>query len=369
MQVNRPSLTVSTAAPASGPVDKAERQVLLFLLAVVTLVSSVVLGFGEGGIEGAQRPELGVVAPVCGLLFLVLLRSPRFLAAAKVLIVATGAVAIHGRLGLAFFAVLSEGYRSELLPSMAIWTLLVTAVSIMMFRGTAGHVVGLALYGATAVMVLAFVAAAPPALSARLGPSLVSEYIVGQGAVVSLLLLYRRVEQALTQARKRADEQQRLAHTDPLTQLRNRRVGTVLLERLIARRQRGDTKQFALVMFDIDHFKRVNDEYGHHIGDRVLVEVANLACTLTRPWDTVCRWGGEEFLVIVSDADVTPAHAIAERLRNGVASLRIDELPAITASFGYTSVLNSDTHAALLERVDDALYAAKEGGRDCVKGA
>ena len=125
----------------------------------------------------------------------------------------------------------------------------------------------------------------------------------------------------------------------------------------------------ALVMFDVDHFKRINDTYGHNVGDEVLKALANLVSTEVRVTDFFGRWGGEEFVLLLRDDDCEAAMAAAEKLRNLIASSDIPSVGKVTCSFGVAAWMLGDTEASLVARADKALYAAKHAGRNCVQVA
>jgi len=155
-----------------------------------------------------------------------------------------------------------------------------------------------------------------------------------------------------------------LSITDPLTGLANRRRLEELLYGEIERAQRyGDA--FSLILADIDHFKHVNDSYGHDIGDNVLRVFAGLLQGQVRDCDLAARLGGEEFVVFLPQTDLAAATASAERLRVATRQMRVDGFPeSLSASFGVTRHGSGDTLHSLLKRVDEALYAAKAQGRD-----
>ena len=160
-----------------------------------------------------------------------------------------------------------------------------------------------------------------------------------------------------------------MAVTDPLTGLYNRRYMTSHLEAQVSRATEG-LKPVSLMMLDIDHFKPVNDTWGHDTGDRVLVEFAQRIQRNVRGIDLAARQGGEEFVVMMPDTDRVTAAQIAERLRKAVADAPFDPdgpqgpLP-ITVSIGVTtSEAGGDTSDRMLKRADEALYRAKREGRD-----
>ena len=169
--------------------------------------------------------------------------------------------------------------------------------------------------------------------------------------------------------RRRLDEGMELAVIDPLTGLHNRRFMMNQLGRLLKRSDMGEAP-ISVMVGDIDHFKRVNDTYGHEAGDKVLIEVANRLRANVRPSDIVCRHGGEEFIVIMPDTEGEVAKIAAERIRNAVASevFEIEGVPVsldITMSGGVASHIGpEETVDQLLKRSDDALYRAKSEGRN-----
>ena len=156
------------------------------------------------------------------------------------------------------------------------------------------------------------------------------------------------------------------AETDPLTRLLNRRA---FLDRLDELLRLADVQRtpLAAIMFDLDHFKSVNDSYGHDAGDEVLREASSLARREVRDDDLLCRWGGEEFLVLLPRADLAEARAVAERVRSGFESHEFSAVPrAVTASFGIAELERRESAEDLLRRADEALYLAKHHGRNRV---
>ncbi len=172
--------------------------------------------------------------------------------------------------------------------------------------------------------------------------------------------------------RDRVDRGLELSVIDQLTGLYNRRYMTNQLEQLIQRSQMGG-QPVSVMMADIDHFKVVNDTYGHDVGDEVLQEVAKRLKTNSRVMDVVCRPGGEEFMIIMPDTPGDLACAAAERIRRSVASEPfkvsngVGEI-AVTLSAGVSTITGpNDTIADLTKRADNALYQAKAAGRNRVE--
>jgi diguanylate cyclase (GGDEF)-like protein len=181
-----------------------------------------------------------------------------------------------------------------------------------------------------------------------------------------------RRERALKEAREQAIEQaaeaQRLAKTDPLTGLANRRATLDwLASMLVPSLEIGEP--LAVLIFDIDHFKRVNDTYGHQTGDEVIRKVAGTARALIKAEDLVGRIGGEEFVCILSGIDGGEARALAERLCRTIAEVTAHSGPAATISIGLAMLREGDCVETLISRADAALYEAKENGRNQVRRA
>ncbi|XGA79843.1 diguanylate cyclase [Halomonas sp. CH40] len=158
---------------------------------------------------------------------------------------------------------------------------------------------------------------------------------------------------------------EREATTDSLTGLYNRQRFDVEMERALARYARY-VSETALVMIDVDHFKRVNDIYGHDIGDQVLVDLSARLARQIREADFLARWGGEEIVVLLPETNLTETVGMAERLRCCIADEPFPEVGSITISLGVTNFQRGDTPNTLLKRADRALYEAKETGRNRV---
>ena len=159
---------------------------------------------------------------------------------------------------------------------------------------------------------------------------------------------------------------QSLARTDPLTELANRRYFMERLNTSIAHALARDHR-LSLLMIDLDHFKRVNDRFGHAGGDAMLVAFARLLKSQVRAADLPGRFGGEEFVLYMLDADLRAATEAAERLRTQLAGLRLlDADFCVTASVGVTELSAGETAETLLIRADDLLYRAKTEGRNRV---
>ena len=172
---------------------------------------------------------------------------------------------------------------------------------------------------------------------------------------------------ALSNAMKHGDLQ-RIAALDPLTSCYNRRFGLTRLREEYTRAQRSDSP-LGLIIFDIDHFKLVNDTHGHLIGDRVLANVAREAEQHLREGDVLVRYGGEEFLCILPGASIEGTAEVCERIRHAIEALEVrdrDQVISCTISLGFGSfpVTPADDETELIRVADEALYRAKNDGRN-----
>ncbi|MGP9799917.1 GGDEF domain-containing protein [Rheinheimera sp. NSM] len=172
------------------------------------------------------------------------------------------------------------------------------------------------------------------------------------------------------EVKKRTAQLEKMATTDELTELLNRREIMRLLELEIARAERQGTA-LSIMMLDLDHFKAVNDNFGHQAGDRALKSAAGTFKQQMRKTDFIGRIGGEEFLVILPDTAISSAYALAERIRLTLEQHTIENplTPNCTASIGVTQCRSADDLHSLIQRADESLYQAKSNGRNCVSQA
>lgn len=163
----------------------------------------------------------------------------------------------------------------------------------------------------------------------------------------------------------------RMATTDSLTGLFNRRHIIALTEKELARHHRRPSN-LTLMLMDIDHFKQINDQYGHDIGDRVLDAVSHVLKSSMREQDFIGRWGGEEFLAVLPQTDIDQAVANAERIRKAVQALVIESdghKIGVTLSIGITLYRAEEVLSNAIARADQALYEGKSAGRNRVEMA
>lgn len=154
-----------------------------------------------------------------------------------------------------------------------------------------------------------------------------------------------------------------LVNYDGLTKIHNRRFFNEYLNSEIQKAIRFN-RALSLIIFDIDHFKRVNDTYGHSVGDNVLKELSLLVQNSIRKCDVLARIGGEEFAIIASDTNIESANTLSEKLRGLVEDHKFLDIGGITISIGFTQFTLGDDSNSIFKRADDALYKAKKNGRN-----
>lgn len=159
------------------------------------------------------------------------------------------------------------------------------------------------------------------------------------------------------------EELNSLSTTDTLTGLMNRRAIEPFIENEINRMNRYNSP-VSLLMLDLDHFKRVNDNYGHDFGDRVLQYVAEMIRSICRKTDNFARWGGEEFLILAADTTADNASYLAEKIRRKIESSSIESLDDLTVSIGISECHREEVFQDWFKRADIALYEAKDSGRN-----
>ena len=191
------------------------------------------------------------------------------------------------------------------------------------------------------------------------------ESIVDQ-RTVDMQLTNTLLKEEILERRKIEEKLIQLASIDPLTSIPNRRKFDEVLEYEMNRDTRYKN-ELSLVFCDLDYFKKINDQYGHKVGDDVLKAFTRVVSDNIRKTDVVARWGGEEFALLLPETSIMIAVSTAEKLRKETEQFDFPHVGHITASFGVTQYIEGDTEASLINRADDALYKAKKNGRNRVQ--
>ena len=164
----------------------------------------------------------------------------------------------------------------------------------------------------------------------------------------------------ITDELQKQKELENKAYYDTLTNIYSRDRFDYYLNKKL-----NQKREFSLIMFDIDHFKYVNDNYGHDIGDNILIELTKLVTEHIREEDIFARWGGEEFMIIVN-SDIVNAERFANKLRKIIDEHKFNDVETLTCSFGVVGYRGVDKFSTIIKRVDNMLYSAKNSGRNCV---
>ncbi len=187
--------------------------------------------------------------------------------------------------------------------------------------------------------------------------------IIDESRVVLHVIEYVR---DITERKRMEEELKKLASTDRLTQAYNRLKFEEIITREIERVKRYN-QLLSMAMLDIDYFKKVNDTYGHLVGDYVLKTIADIVRENIRKIDYLVRWGGEEFMIIFPETDLERTKELAERIRKVIGNYSFDKAGKVTVSFGVSQFKEGDTEDDFIKRVDDAMYKAKTNGRNRVE--
>ncbi|NVJ52627.1 MAG: diguanylate cyclase [Campylobacteraceae bacterium] len=170
----------------------------------------------------------------------------------------------------------------------------------------------------------------------------------------------------ITELKEKSNLLEYQANHDQLTGLFNRQKFNEIFKKEIKREKRYKNN-LSLIIFDIDDFKNINDDFGHNVGDEILRVIAKVLLESIREHDCVARWGGEEFLVLLPQTDENGAKKVAEKIRKAIENYKKDDVPRqITASFGVTRFKEDDDEVSTLKKADDALYKAKKEGKNRV---
>lgn len=169
----------------------------------------------------------------------------------------------------------------------------------------------------------------------------------------------------ITEKKKLEEELQLLSYTDTLTGAYNRRYLIQKLEEEIDRTKRYGN-EFSLILLDVDDFKKINDSYGHNIGDMVLKSIVKTIKERIREVDILARWGGEEFIIILPNTSVEKAVILSENLREKLSKINLPYVKKVTASFGVAGYIKGDTVDSLIKRADDLMYKSKSEGKNCI---
>lgn len=346
----------------SGPLDGPKRKVYLLML---PLMAAAALIDWRLQLSGISDPVGRIAAPL-GALFDVVM--------AFVLWRIKGSVRFVERLGVAIFvfAMLAKVYALLLVvpdtsgdfASFAMWFGPLYVAIFLVYETKHAIVLSGLVYSAVLCMGMLRIGLMPSTSNGLL-KSLTHLY-TSNGTLIAFLILYTWIKDRLITVQTVADRMTQLAHTDFLVGVPNRRELYRSLS-IEMDRSRTHRRSLSVILLDIDHFKRVNDLHGHHVGDKLLVEMARRIMRSLGPQHQFGRWGGEEFMIICPEADIRDAEQTAVNVRETICQQPFDVVGAVTASFGVSSCREGLTLDSVIRRADAALYKAKANGRNRVE--
>ncbi|MFZ3579500.1 GGDEF domain-containing protein [Virgibacillus sp. DJP39] len=239
----------------------------------------------------------------------------------------------------------------------SLWTPLLYVYIFITLRNAKGATYSIILWSLTLIMVIMNWSNIPYA-----GHASLVQYQFAILVYIIFLFFARHIIRAFTES----ELLEKIAYQDTLTGIGNRTMVYKWLDQYLMNKEPVD-HGFSVIFFDLDHFKRINDRYGHITGDAILKDVTLLVLKNLSKNDNFGRWGGEEFIIICQQRTKEEAVALAELLRLTIEGHLFDEVGQATSSFGVESVIQGDTAESLINRVDGALYKAKQEGRNMVK--
>jgi diguanylate cyclase (GGDEF)-like protein len=359
------TLAASDILTALPSVLHAFRLRLLKLLLTCGCASIALIWLFEGAagrvstIDRIAYPALLVIFAVCGMMLFI---QPKQLELLERVCFATFAiyVTVHAQpIALADLSTYANA-------SLAQWFPLVYTAAFFFLPTRHAVIISILIY--LSVLVPNLVAAllqGPPQWSSDFGLLLVNVFCSHPVYIVTLSGI-ARLKTYLVQSKAQADAMSAAANIDYLTGVASRRAAAHVLQQAL-RYAQEQGEMLSVILLDIDHFKRINDTFGHDVGDRVLIEVAGTLRQHLRGADILGRWGGEEFIIVATAVGNDRAVELAERLRTLVATHSYVQVGRVTLSLGIATSRSYDTPEGLVKRADAALYQAKQRGRNRVE--
>lgn len=352
------------------PLDRFKRRIymLIMLLALVGCILGFVINELAGIASPFTRGVLLIVGTFMALAICLIYSQKVPLRMIEETLYAVPSAALVAVLVFALYLPASPVQAQSALVGVYLWLPAAYTVIFLIFEGRQALVRAVGLY------LLVFVVSVPMVFSipglqqalATLGSTMLVQFYLSSAVFIVFLFFVARLKELLRETEMDAEEMRRLARTDPLTGIYNRRHIEQSLEREMERCRRYELP-LALVIFDIDDFKSLNDAHGHDAGDSVLVEMARLTSQQLRASDHFGRWGGEEFLLVAPETSCERAQQLADRLRSIFEESEFGAVGIISASFGVASFQRGDSGTTLVKRADMALYRAKTRGKNRVE--
>lgn len=349
------NLDPTATLEVADPLENLRIRITLWLLPLGALAALAAWGFGFAAhmLGVVDRYLLWPMALVFAGLEAYLLRNPHRIR--RVWEIALGMIALY-ELASIFYETSSQLHQRETLSAAMFWFPMVYLMAFVLLGRRQAFSFSLVYFGLGLLLGAVGLSLSPP-----LGfeaTNAVLQFMFSNLTYILLLYIF-------AQLRRHYAYMHQMAYTDSLTGMTNRRAMQAKLEAELERARRYN-RPFALLLADIDQFKRINDTYGHAVGDQVLREAAQRLNQQLRSNDQLSRWGGEEFLVLAPETDLEHAKTLASRLHEALRETPIAGI-TVTLSLGVACYHPGDSIAAMLSRADEAMYRAKASGRDRVE--
>lgn len=357
----------TTTASVFAPMQL-ERRVLLWMLPV--MIAAVIAIWIDSVVNGAatfvETYQLGPLTAIMIALYLWILRSrPARIHKPRNALIAVICLIVFERFAVGLWYTATGGYDPHVMRDMLPWMILGSMLCILLIPGRLGMIFAFVNYGANSIALIIFLPFAPRVLDTTTTFDLAVTHLAGHLLVVVGMVVFARLRVAYGKALARSEDLELLALEDALTGIYNRRAFTLAFKRARARAQRTD-RPMSLLLIDVDHFKSVNDDLGHSVGDHALRALAGLLLSELRDTDEVFRCGGEEFLILLEETSLQSAWEVGERVRKHVKTSDLIHERRLTVSIGVAELAEFESEHGIFSRADTALYEAKSKGRDQV---
>jgi diguanylate cyclase (GGDEF)-like protein len=354
----------------TDPMEVLRRKAIIFILVILALGGMITTSLHL--LETNPHPISLVIPPlttiVCFALLLYLIKFPAHLRPViEITIIWACFIFLFPEYYFLIEALLNpEKKLVETLPPISSGILLIsTSIIVLLNPKELGRIL-LLIWAMMAFPILIYLIFHPEELVTTRGLDLFVALVPAMAVNFALVLFYSRLQDTANKLCIERFHFKEISEKDALTGAFNRGAGEKILQDLIAESAGGENQGIGIILCDIDRFKQVNDNFGHLIGDRVLQVVTHCCQSHLRKKDTFIRWGGEEFLVLVTGDNQNEIRELAERLRKVIANQQIVEVGKVTASFGVALLEPQENLISLFARADEALYQAKKQGRNQV---
>lgn len=360
----KPSPESSAAQHASATLHPFKLLVLKMLLSIGTLAILLIWPFEiyTGRLVWIDAIAYPIILTVCLASLALIQLRPKLLGIAEHLAFFTFASYMIVQLQSIIF-----GFQQDTavysLATLAQWFPLVYTTAFIFFDARRAMIISAGIYLSFLIPIIYKLASDVPVFAANDGYPIMLNILTAHPVYIVTLTGITRLKSHFVDATADASLMSRAANIDYLTGVMNRRAAAHELQVALAEALRSG-QCMACLLIDIDHFKQVNDRFGHDVGDEVLIAVAAALREQLRAGDLLGRWGGEEFIVLASHICPDESVSLAERLRGHIAQLALPQAAAVTLSIGVAGTRPGDTPEALVKRADEALYRAKQLGRN-----